>query len=307
MNTNKFVMDTAGTAFFADQLKWVAQQTYDRVYPELLARTMFPVASNFAPWASDVAFRSMSRTGTAKIAADAAIDVPVVDIDMAELSYPARSVPMGFNYSDLELIRAQREGTRLDEKRAFAARQAIEEEFNLIAFHGDDDAGLPGLFNNSDIGSGDAATGKWQTTATAAQIMADLTLLWTRYVAQNNGRERPNALALPPKAYARAAITPVNTYTTQTILDWLTKGGIPGVSQVYNCPDCASVSGMSSHDVAVLYTRDPMKLELKIPAEIKIFSPQAKGLGYHVPMYGRISGLHIFYPKSIYVLKGLEE
>ena len=306
MNNDRFVLDTTGQAFFESELKYVAERTYDRVYPRLTARTLFPVASNFAPWASDVAFRSYERFGAAKIMADSAIDMPLVDVAGAEQSYPARTVGMGFNYSDLELIRAQRTGVRLDEKRSFAAREAIETEINRIAFNGDSDFNLPGLFDNSDIGSADATTGGWVSTATAAQIVADLQALYAAYFAQNNGEEIPNTLALAPAPYARIAVTAMGTYDTRTILGWLQAGGLPGVNNVIMCPDCHSVAAFTSDDVGILYTRDSSKLELKLPAEVKIFAPQATGIGFHIPMYARVSGLHIFYPKSIYVLKNLQ-
>jgi hypothetical protein len=307
MDNEKFVMDTVGQAFFESELKYLAERTYDRMYPALTARSIFPVASNFDPGAQTVAFRSYSRMGKAKILADGALDVPTVDVAGAEVNYPVKTVGMGFNYTDLELIRAQQTKVRLDEKRAFAAREEVETTINDIAFNGAADYGLPGLFSDSDIGSHAAVTGTWPTTATAAQIRADIVDWYNRYVDQCGGAETPNTIALAPLAYARLAITPINDYTDTTFLQWLRTGGIEGINSVVSCPDCAAVAGFSSSDVGIMYTKDSSKLELKIPAEVKIFPPQAKGLGYHVAMYARVSGLFTYYPKSVFVLTGLED
>jgi hypothetical protein len=306
MDNDKFVLDTVGQAFFENELAYVATRTYDRKYPSLTARTVFPVASNFAPWAETVSFRSYAKQGAAKIMSDGAIDMPLGDVSGAQVDYPVKTIGAGFNYSDLELIRAQKTGTRLDVMRATAMREAIETSINSIAWDGNADHNLPGLFSDTDIGASNATTGTWVSTATAAQIVTDIQDWYAHYVDQCDGEETPNTIAMAPAPYARLAITPVNTYTTQSILQWLQAGGIPGVNTVYSCPECHSVSGLSSDDVAVLYNRSPDKLELKIPGELKIFSPQARGIGYHVPMYARVSGLHIYYPKSIYVLKNLE-
>ena len=301
-NTDRFVMDTVGQAFFENELAYIATKTYDRVYPSLTARQVFPVASNFAPWAQTVSFRSYAKMANARIVADGAIDMPIGDVAGTQVDYPVVSVGAGFNYTDLELIRSQKTGTRLDEKRATAQREAIEGTIDDVAFNGDSVANLPGLFSDSDVGYGAAAVGTWVATATAAQIVSDIQKWYADYVSQCSGYETPNTVLMAPAPYARCAVTPFNTYTQMTILQWLQSGGIPGVNSVISCPECASVSAHSSYDCAVLFNRSPDKLELKIPAELKIFSPQQRGIGYHVPMYARLSGLHIYYPKSIYVL-----
>ena len=140
-------LDANEQVFFDNQLALVKSRTYDVQHKALKALQLLPVSTEQDPGATHIIWRSYDKVGMAKIIADYANDFPRADIGGVEHSSPVKDIGASYGYSVKEIRRAQKAGISLDTKRAEAARRAIDEKQDTIAWKGDAKAKLPGFWN----------------------------------------------------------------------------------------------------------------------------------------------------------------
>ena len=136
-NMNEMRLDADEQVFFDNQLALVKSRTYDVQHKALKALSLLPVSTEQDPGATHIIWRSYDKVGMAKIIADYANDFPRADIAGVEHSSPVKDLGVSYGYSVKEIRRAQKAGVALDAKRAEAARRAIDEKQDSIAWKGD--------------------------------------------------------------------------------------------------------------------------------------------------------------------------
>lgn len=196
------ILDANGAAFFARQLEHIKANSYDVLYQDLLYRQLFPVSMDAPAGATTITYRTYDKAGMAKIINTYAKDLPRVDIAGKETTIPVRTIADSFGYSRKEILSAQMAGTSLDQKRANAARRAIEEKMNDITWNGDADSGLPGFLSNPNIPVGNVPDGvggneEW-TTKTPEEILFDVNEIF----GKESGLLPPSSIKLTAKSWA---------------------------------------------------------------------------------------------------------
>src|SRR5574343_829389 len=147
----KIRLDANESAFFNRQLEFIEPEIYRVNFPELKARKFFPVSNAAGAGVSVITYRQYEQYGRAKIVGNNISDIPRVDIAGEEFSQPVRHLAAAYGWNYFELKSAARAGLALETERGVAARRAIEQLIDHIAFYGDDAYGLKGLFNISEI------------------------------------------------------------------------------------------------------------------------------------------------------------
>ena len=71
---------------------YIKSQTYDRLYPEFTALTLFPVTHEVPEGAETVTYYSYDKTGMAKIISNYATDLPRVDVKGEPTTVPVKSI-----------------------------------------------------------------------------------------------------------------------------------------------------------------------------------------------------------------------
>ena len=144
-------LDANESVFFKRQLEYIKRRTYDTKYKNLKYASLIPVSTEAGPAATQITYRTFSKVGRAKVIADYANDFPRADAFAVENTINVKSVGDSYGYSIQEIRQSQMAGVQLDRRRADAARRAIEEELNSIAWFGDADWGLGGFLTNPNI------------------------------------------------------------------------------------------------------------------------------------------------------------
>lgn len=295
--------DAHETATFTRKLEQVLARTYDKKYPDLKARDFLPVNHEIASGAESFVWRSFDYYGQARIIANYADDLPLVDIIAGEKAQLLRSIGDGYHYSVQDLRASALSGTQLDVKRAQAARRVCENTVEQIAAFGDSKSGLPGFLNNPNVSlltaPGDI-TGNWPA-ATAQQILDDLNAIVNKMVENTKGAFSPDTLLLPLKAYNLISSKVMSATDSRTVLAVFLQNQtrIRNVD-AWNMLDKADAAGTGPR--LVCYARDAENVELVIPQEFEQFPPQAFNLAFKVPCHMRIGGVVFYYPLSaIYV------
>lgn len=297
-----YKMDAGESAFFARELEYVKSQTYDTQYKELKAFTLLPISSEAGVAAEEITYRRYTKVGTARIIADYAHDFPRVDIYGTEYTSKIKSLGDGYGYSIQEIRRSQMVGKRLDVRKAEAARRAVDQEINDIAFNGDSTYGLGGFINASGItaytvlADGVGASKTW-ATKTPDQIVRDITGMVSAVMVPTNGIEVPDTLLLPLTQYNYIANTRMGIGNDTTILQYVLKNN-PAIKTIDWLTELTT-AGSGGVARMMVYKKDPMKLSLELPMAFEQFAPQQKGMEYFIPCHARCGGVIVYYPASI--------
>lgn len=311
-------LDANETMFFARELEFIKAKTYDVQYPELKATTLIPVSNEAGPGAESITYQQFDQLGIAKIIANYADDLPRADVKGREFTSPIRSVGASYGYSVQEIRAAQFAGRNLQQRKANAARKAIDQKINNIGFYGDEEYGLKGLLNHPNItrvsvdndgeDNGNPST-KWEHK-TADEILRDMNNLVNGIVDLTNGVESPNTLVLPIKQYTQISSTARSTNSDTTILQYflLNNPFITSVEWTNEFKGAGlGIEGeiAAGNDIMLAYDRNPDKLSLEIPQDFEQFPAQERGLEFVISVHARIAGILVYYPLSLAIAEGI--
>lgn len=298
-------LDADGGVFFQRQLEKIKGRSYDVRYAELKARSLFPVSNEGGDGVTTITYRTYDIAGIAKIISAYADDLPRADIAGKETTIPVRSVGTSFGYNIDEIKASQLTGLGLEQRRANASRRTVEVVTNNVAFFGDVTSGMPGLFDNANIPTGDVVNGgsgtEW-TTKTTEQILFDVNDLFADIFETTKMVERGNTLLIPPAQWTLIMSSPRSINSDTTIAQYLVNNSpyLNSLEDIIAVNECnAADNPLLAKDVMVAYDRNPDKLQLEIPVELEFLPVQMKGLEFVTPGRSRLAGLNIYYPLSL--------
>ncbi|MCK4717649.1 MAG: DUF2184 domain-containing protein [Thermoplasmata archaeon] len=296
-------LDARETAILSRQLEYVKSRTYDVKYPGMQARRFLPVSNEVPSGATSITYSQWDQYGMAKVVANAADDLPLVDVVAQEFTSPIKSLGDAYSYSVQDLRAVAQSGQPLDVMRANAARRAIESAIDEIAANGLPEARMPGFLNHTNVPIIAPDTGTW-ATATAEEIIADLNKLVNSIITSTKNIHQPDTILLDTASFALLASMPTGADLQRTVLRVFleTNPYIRNVDQWHKL-DLADAAGTGPRIVA--YARSPEVMELEIPQEFEQFPPQARNLAFVIPCHARIGGTCIKYPLAIAYMDGV--
>lgn len=296
-------LDAVQTATLSRQLEYIKAQLYNVRYPDFQARTFIPVSTEVPSGAETITYRQWDQYGMAKVVANAADDIPLVDVIAREFTTKVKSLADGYTFSIQDLRAMAMSGQPIDTMKARAARRAMEAAMDEVAAFGLPEGGMLGFVNHPNVPIIAPDTGSW-ASATAAQIFADLNKLVNSIVTATRGIHKPDTLLLDLDSFNLLASTPVGSDFSKTLLRVFLDSN-PYIRNVdsWSRLDTADVAGTGPRVVA--YLRDPEVLQLEIPQDFEQFPPQARNLAFVVPCHARIGGTVIRYPLAIAYMDGV--
>jgi len=295
-------MDSAESVFLARQLDYIKQQTYDIKYAELKARKLIPVSSEADPGADKIFYRQYDQSGLAKIISNYADDLPDADVSGAEYFVKVKTLGASYKWSIQEMRAAVYGNVPLEQRKANAARRAIAQKENKLAFFGDTASGLVGLFTAPNVTSvtipatGTGSSTLW-STKTPDQILYDMNLVANTVVSTSLGVEIPDTMLLPLAQFQYVASTARSANSDTTILNYFLQNN-PHIKQVEWVNELLG-AGASSSDRMYAYRRSPEVLTLEIPSDFEQLEMQVRNLVYKVPCIERFAGVLVYYPLAI--------
>lgn len=300
-------MDDKFTAVLNDELEFIKARTFDIQYPEMKARRFVPVSNEADPGAESITYRQWDEYGMAKIIANYADDLELVDALVEEFTSKVHGIGKAYQFSIQDLRRAALSGNRLDARRAMAARRAIERGIEQIAAFGaigtNPSGGLTGLLNHPNVPLVVPITGTW-STATAAEIIADLNKLVSSIVTSTKETQLPDTLILDQTSFALIAQKPVAVDNQTTVLrSFLANNPYIRNIDTWFLNELADTDGTGPRVVA--YRRDPEVLSLEIPQEFEQLPPEARNLSFIVNCHARVGGVLIYYPLAVAYMDGI--
>lgn len=319
-NPNGVRLDSAEDAavFFARELDYVKAHSYDRLYPEMTALSIFPQTSEIPEGAETVTWYGYERTGMAQIINDYANDLPRADVKGQAHFSAVKSLGSSYGYSIQEMRNSMYAGKSLDARKADSARYAIERTRNKIAWAGDAASGLVGVLS---AGTGipefilkTTAAGKtaWKDK-TADEILEDVKLMYMYQAKLTQNVERADTLALPSDVYIDISQRRIPD-TDKTVLTYLLENApyrTPDNNaplKIVPAPELMANSGETNPygvNAAVFFKNDPEKFSIETPMPYYQHPVQTKGLEMEVPCEERVAGALIYYPFSLLIIKNI--
>lgn len=112
-----------------------------------------PTLADLEVGAKEVVRERVGETGTARLLANNANDIPLVNLDLGEDKYPVFMIAAGLGYSfqDMRSIQKAGNANMISSRRISAANRVIEERDNKFAAFGDTALGLTGFVNNAAV------------------------------------------------------------------------------------------------------------------------------------------------------------
>jgi hypothetical protein len=288
--------------FLLRQLDYIKTQTYDIKYAELKARKLIPVSSEADPGAEKIFYRAYDQTGLAKVIANYSDDLPRADVKGEEFFASVKTLGASYGYNLQEMRASVYGNVPLEQRRASAARRAIAQLENSIAFFGDSATGLVGLFNTPNVPSitipadGTGASKLW-SAKTADQILRDMNLVANSISAVSLGVEIPDTMLLPIAQYNYVASTARSANSDTTILNYFLQNN-PYIKHVEWVNELKG-AGAGASDRIFAYRRSPEVLTMEVPSDFEQLELQIVNLEYKVPCIERFAGVLVYYPLAL--------
>lgn len=301
-------LDADQTIYFARELEHIKAKSYDVRYAELKARSLIPVSNEAGPGAESITYYQYDMFGIAKILGSYAKDLPRADVRGKKFTAPVESLGTSYGYTLQDIRAAAMANKPLEQRKANAARRAVEQQVNTIALFGNADFGLPGFLTNPNIpavavvNDGTGAVTVW-SAKTPDQILRDMNNLVNGVIALTKGAETPSTLLMPITQYTYIASTPRSQYSDKTILEYFLENN-PFIKEADWVNELKG-AGPGGTDMMVAYRRDPDALSLELPQEYEQLPVQEVGLEFLIPCHARICGTIIYYPLSVSIGYGI--
>lgn len=308
MNYNLINNDALLSPFFNYQITAVQTRAYEIEYPQYNALRYFPQTSYAGPGDQYIEWFTLQPSGMAKIVGSYADDLPQVDVRGNANISKIVSLGDSYRYSLQELRYAQKAGLDLDDRKAVAARLAMDAKVNQLAWFGDNFYKIPGLLNNPNIpvvlaaATGTGGSTLW-VNKTPDQILADLNALIQGIMNLTNDVERPNTLLISRAAFGYISTVARSTVSDTTILEFF-RANNPEITEIAPLWDLQG-AGPGGTNIAVAFNRDPRKLGLEIPQPFEQLPAQERNLEFVTNCHMRYAGLLVYYPLSIAILEGI--
>lgn len=307
----RFDSEEDASIYFARELDFIKAKTYDKVYPELSAMTLFPVTSEADPGAETITYYSYEKTGMAAIISNYATDLPRVDTRGKPHTAYVKSLGASYGYSIQEMRAAKMAGKSLEAKKAESARYAIDYLNNKIAWAGLKEHNLVGILSEGNdiplytVPAGASGKTEWKHK-TAQEILADINGMQAFTAKITRNVERPDMLALPAENYIEISTRQLDG-TTSTVKKFVLENA-PYLKDIVPVTELQADAGDTNpygQNVAFLYSKDPDKFAIENPIPFLQHPLQPKDLEIKVPCEARTAGVVIYYPLSALIAVGV--
>jgi hypothetical protein len=264
---------------------------------------LIPISTSLNEGAKEYSFVEMEHTGRARIVADAATDIPLADVNGRNNLRNIKTVAVGVTYSRQDVRTARMQGLfDIASEKAGSAREAMDRTLNDLIREGDAAAGLNGVVNQPGIIIQNAVTGNWQT-ASAAQIVADVTAAINAVINQSSGVEVPNTVVMDVGSYTRISTLQNSTASDITVLEYLRRA-FPMIQRWDWEPGMATVSAGGGPSM-LAYRNDATRMRAVFPMMMQAVPPEQKGLSFVLSFETRFGGVMTPKPRSVLRLDGV--
>lgn len=288
--------------FYISQLAYIEPRIYATKYPNINFQELIPVDSSIPEWADSVPYISYDAVTLGKFIGANADDLPNVAMKAKKDNVPVGYAGNSFEYSLDELRKSQQLRMPIDVTLATAARRGAEEHMQRVAYFGDAERSMYGLFNHPNVTSDATSTLDWGAAGTNGKMILDeingmIGDVWN----QSTGVHVPNTMVLAAKRWTYLATTMATQYAPdKTLLEILQAQNLytrmTGQPMMIVPRFQLDGAGATGKDRILIYEKNADNLVMYIPMFWRPTAPQPRNLKIKVPAEYKCSGTEFRYP-----------
>jgi len=307
-----WLTDANETALYARQLTQVLALPYKYKYADIVWRNVLPVNREISTGALQHSYMMFQELGNARIVTNFGAEFPRADIVGEETLAKIISIGSSYDYSLQDLRAMAYAGIPADQMKSVVARNMIERLVDQYVCSGV--PGMPsgsglntGLANDANIPSvtkGTQVSGTTWATATADEILKDVTSLYTTIRSNGKGAYQPNTLFLGTGGDAKVNSLRLDTFNMTTVVMYLRKS-LPWLKQIIYWPQLDTV-GAGTKERILLGEVSEVNAQVVIPQEFETFPPQQMRLLWEILCHMRYGGVSVRHPKAFAYMDGTQ-
>lgn len=294
-----------GVAFYISQLAGLETTLYRVPYADITYLRDVPLVGNIPEYATHWNYRSYDGVTMGKFIGANAQDLPRVaqsaKLHQVELGYAG----VECHYSLDELRTTSAMNMPIDSMQSELAYRGSEEHSQRVAYFGDADRSMTGLFNSPNVTATSAT--KTYATMTGQELFDVVNDPIYNVIKLSKNFHMPNTVLLFPDLWKIMNSTLMTGYTDRTVMEHfkinnsytLMTGQEITVEVRYQLTAAELAAGgvsNSNKDRFMVYEKNDRNLGLAKPINFRMLAPQMKGLGITVPCEYKCSGTEFRYP-----------
>lgn len=293
-----------GLGFYISQLAQVEPRIYETKYPNINFQELIPVNSSVPEWVDNVDYISYDAVTMGKFVGANADDLPNVALKAKKDSVLVGYAGNSFEYSLDELRKSQHLNMPIDTTMASAARRGAEEHMQRVAYFGDAERGMHGLFNHPNVPTDSTSSLNWtHADTTGKMILAEINGFIGDVWQQSKGVHVPNVMAMAASRWTYLATTPATEYAPdKTLLEILQTQNLytrmTGQPMLIVPRFQLDGAGASGKDRILTYEMNADNVTMYIPMFWRPTAPQPRNLKIKVPAEYKVSGTEFRYPMA---------
>ena len=305
-------LDAAESVFFARQLESIDARQYQVLFSETKSRLLLPTQGGVSEDALVYTWRMFEHFGQAKVIANAADDLPSVDVSGQEQSVTIKEIGASYGWDLREIKASMRGGFDLDAEKAMSCRRAIDRKIDDLLATGSTLLGMQGFLTLTGaptftLGTKSGGGLTW-ANGTPDEIAADLTgIVTARKLALKGagGAEFDRfTIVIPIDKYALIAQTRMGDGSDKTILKFVLETS-PWIESIESWSKCTLAGAGGATDRMVAYVKDPAVVSAIVPQEFRALPPQQRNLRYVINCTASCGGVVARYLVALAYADGL--
>ena len=300
-------LDSKESAFFQRECEYVKTRTYDQKTPALKGLELIPQATGIPLGTSEITYRRYAEAGQAKIIANYAKDFPRVDVYGEEQTVKTFDIGASYGYNIKEIRESSLTGKHLDQRRATAARNAIERKLNELTLVSNKEAGtfgmldFPGLTESTLPADGDASSKTW-AKKDVDKIIRDINILVNAVIEPTKGAEVPDTLLLPLNVYTSLQSRRLSN-TDSSLIKYI-KENFPTFKKIDWLNELGTI-GQGGTGRIMVGCFDELHVENQIVNQFEQGEVETEGMEYKIPCMASTAGVIVYYPGAFAYADGI--
>lgn len=309
------------TMFLTRQLEYVRSKVFDVKYAPLKTLEYLPLATDVPADVDSYVYYVYDSTGQAAIINPDTKQLPRIETNAKELGGRVVSLGDSYGWTLTELRQAARLNVPLTEKKAMAARRAMNTAIDEIlcfgvrltsAQGGQQTSELGGFVNNALITPA-AATDNWLSVGTPVDPVkiSNAVNAVAQFVNTNSKQIwTVDTWLMAPSIYGKVSTTPMVLGTTSlnvTILEYIMQNSpyIRNAEPWWRLEGAGVKTGSgaySGYHRNIFYKRDPEVLEAVVPIDFEQLPAQQEAMNFEVACHARCGGTKVYQPGAMFYL-----
>lgn len=287
--------DAAGI-WTVKQLTASLNRAYEQEYADNSVVNIFPVTNEIPGHAKYFEYPEFDGVGIAQIIADYSDDLPLVDALMTEKQGKVFRFGNAFLISTDEIKAGTATGQSLSTRKQSLAFEAHDNLLDKLVWSGSDPHGIVSVFDQPNINTV-VASGSWTDANVAVN---DVTAMIDAVESSTQGFHHVTDILLPSSA--RRVMQRLVDNTTLSYGELFTRNN-PGVTLRF-------MQFLDNYDgaggkAALAFEKDPLNMSIEIPEATNVLPSQPKDLHFKYPVTSKATGLIVYRPLTMAVIKGI--